>query len=88
MEEIAQPLLPEDQELQKIYQEYLQKCCEAGQIRYNLTQLDGQQRELEKNLEVTERAVAGAAHKHRELQKVKFSKIKPVEPEVQLKEAH
>lgn len=83
--------LPEDKEMEKIYQDYLQKCCEVGQIRYNLEQLHGQQLELEKNLEVTERAVKSAAHKHRELQKQKFSKLKPAEePKLELndKAAH
>lgn len=81
------PLTPEDQELQKIYQEYLQKCCEVGQIMYNLDQLDGQRVELEKKLEVTERAARSAAHKHRDLQSAKFSKLKPQDPEVVLNES-
>lgn len=88
MTEQVQSVLPEDKELQTIYQDYLQKCCEVGQIRYNLDQLHSQQLELEKKLEVTERAVKSAAHKHQELQKAKFQKLKPAEPEIVLKEAH
>ncbi len=76
---------PEDEELTKIYQEYLQKCCEVGQIRFNLDQLDSQKREMEKNLEVTERAVKSAASRHRELQQKKFSKLKTKEdPKLEL----
>lgn len=77
------PEMPEDAKLKELYQLYLQKCCEAGQIRYNLKQLNSQQLEMEKNLEVTERAVSKAAQDHRELQKSKISKLKPVpnEPE-------
>lgn len=87
-EGIDPPKTPtEDADLQKVYQEYLQKCCEVGQITYNLDQLSSQQRELEKNLEITERAVKNSATKHRELQKAKFSKLKPVEePKIQLTE--
>lgn len=69
---------PEDAELQKLYQEYLQKCCEVGQIQYQLDQLDGQKREIEKQLEVTQRARNKAANSHRDLQKAKFSKLKAV----------
>ena len=50
----------------RLWQEYLQKCCEVGQILYQLEQLDGQKRALEKTLEVTQRAVTSAASKHRE----------------------
>lgn len=75
---------PEDKELQDLYQEYLQKCCEVGQLRYNLDQIEGQKRDMEKNLEVTERAVKGVAHKHRELQKDHFSKLKSVQEPAKL----
>lgn len=86
-QETQTPVVPEDKELQSLYQEYLQKCCEVGQLRYNLDQLDSQKREMEKNLEVTERAVKGAAQKHRELQKQHFSKLKTVEDsKLELKE--
>jgi hypothetical protein len=81
------PVLPEDDELTKLYQEYLQKCCEAGQIRFNLSQLESQQREMEKQLDTTERAVKSAAHKHKELQAKKFQKLKlKDEPKLELKE--
>jgi len=55
-------------EAQKLWQEYLQKCCEVGQIMHTLEQLESQKREFEKNLEVTQRAVKSVANKHRELQ--------------------
>src|SRR5579871_358187 len=71
------PEAPEDKELKEIYQEYLQKCCEVGQITYNLDQLHSQRLELEKTLDVTQRAVKNAAQKHRDLQKSKLAKLKP-----------
>lgn len=48
-------------ESQKLWQEYLQRCCEVGQIRHQLDQLDTQKREIEKNLEITERKVKSTA---------------------------
>lgn len=87
-EPLAAPQTPDDIELQKIYQEFLQKCCEVGQIRYNLDQLNSQRLELEKTLELAERAAKSAANKHRELQKVKFSKLKSPDQKLELKEAH
>lgn len=66
------PIAPD--ESQKVWGEYLQKCCEVGQLRHALAQLDGQTREIEKNLEVTERAVKSAAAKHRELQQKALAK--------------
>lgn len=86
-QEAQAPVVPEDKELHSLYQEYLQKCCEVGQLRYNLDQLDSQKREMEKNLEVTERGVRNSAQKHRELQKQHFSKLKPTEePKPEIKE--
>lgn len=51
----------------EIWQLYLQKCCEVGQIEHALEQLEAQKRQIEKNLEVTKRAVKSAAHKHNQL---------------------
>lgn len=82
---------PEDKELNEMYQTYMQKCCEVGQIEYNLRQLDGQRRDLEKQLEVTQKAVDSASAKHRELQKQKYAKMQPtkvVEPKLEMNEAH
>lgn len=72
------PEMPEDAKLKELYQLYLQKCCEVGQLRYNLDQLNSQRLEMEKTLEVTERETRKAAQDHRELQKAKFKKLKPV----------
>ena len=69
----------EPDELAAAWQEYLQKCCEVGQIRFQLDQIGSQTRQIEKNLEVTEAAVKKAANKHRELQSKSLEKLKPVE---------
>jgi uncharacterized membrane-anchored protein YhcB (DUF1043 family) len=74
-------------ESQKLWQEYLQKCCEVGQIRHQLDQLDSQKREIEKNLDVTERSVKSVAQKHRDLQKALASKVQMPKAE-ETKEAH
>lgn len=65
--------LKELDESQKTWQEFLQKCCEVGQLVNALDQLDGQKREIEKNLEVTQRAVKSAANKHKELQQQRLA---------------
>lgn len=82
----ALPKTPEDVELDKVYQEFLQKCCEAGQLRYQITQIDGQKSDMEKQLEVTERSVKSSASKHRELQKAKFQKLNPPKAELEMAE--
>jgi len=56
----------EQTEAQKIWQEYLQKCCEVGQLDHALSQLESQKLQIEKNLEVTKRAVKSLANKHKE----------------------
>lgn len=58
----------EQSEAQKIWQEYLQKCCEVGQLFHAIDQLDSQKFQIEKNLEVTQRAVKSLANKHKENQ--------------------
>lgn len=65
---------PQDPEVQKVWQEFLQKCCESGQISFQLTQLDSQKAVLEKQLDVTNRAIKSAAAKHRELQAAALKK--------------
>lgn len=66
---------------QKIFQEYLQKCCEAGQIQDQLDQLDSQRREMEKKLEITQKEVKSVRNKHKEAQMEKYSKMKVKTPE-------
>lgn len=67
--EVAQnnTVLPEEAELQKLNQEFQQKCFEAGRIKYNLDILSSRQAELEKTLEITERAVKAAGNKLNDL---------------------
>ena len=75
-------------ESQKLWQEFLQKCCEAGQIRFQLDQLDGQKRDMEKTLETTERLAKSAAFKHRDLQKALAAKVQMPDQKNETKEAH
>lgn len=79
---------PEDEELKKYYDEYLQKCCEVGQYIHNIDQLDSQKREMEKNLEVSQRSAKSAAHKHKEAQQKKYEKMKVAEPKLEMKDQH
>ena len=74
-------------EAQKIWQEYLQKCCEVGQLDHALAQLDGQKRDIEKNLEVTKQKVKGLAHKHKEHQQSLAQKVQLPKP-AETVEAH
>lgn len=74
-------------EAQKIWQEYLQKCCEVGQLDHALAQLDGQKRDIEKNLEVTKQKVKGLAHKHKECQQSLAQKVQMPKPSETI-EAH
>ena len=73
-EEIKEISNPTD--LDKLWQEYLQKCCEVGQIRFQLEQLESQRLQIEKQLDVTEQQVRKVATKHRELQKANMEKLK------------
>ena len=68
---------PDDPELKELYQSYLQKCCEVGQIEFQLSQLESQKRQMEKTLEVTQRAVRSVAHKHAEKHKAFMAKQAP-----------
>ena len=74
-------------ESKKLWQDYLQRCCEVGQIRHQLDQLDSQRKEIEKNLEVTERKVKSTAQQHRDLQKALAAKVQMPKPEETV-EAH
>jgi len=67
-----------------LWQEYLQKCCEVGQLLHTLDQIDGQKSQFEKQLEVTQRAVKSAAEKHRQAKQKALDKANPQkQPEVQ-----
>lgn len=68
MSEVVNTPAPEVTEANKIWQEYLQKCCEVGQLFHAVDQLDSQKRQIEKNLEVAQRAVKTLANKHKENQ--------------------
>lgn len=76
--EIPKALSAEEQEANKLWQEYLQKCCEVGQILHTIDQIDSQKRQFEKNLEVTQRDIKSLAARHKELKtqqlKVNFEK--------------
>lgn len=54
-------------ELDKLWQEYLQACCEAGQLHFAFEQLDSQKHDLQKKLEATERRIKQISQKHRDL---------------------
>jgi septal ring factor EnvC (AmiA/AmiB activator) len=75
-------------EAQKLWQDYLQRCCEVGQIRHQLDQLDSQRKEIEKNLDITERKVRSTAQQHRDLQKALAAKVQMPKPETETKESH
>lgn len=51
-------------EAQKTWQEYLQKCCEMGQLQIAIRRLNTQLVQIEKNLEVTETAASKLIVKH------------------------
>lgn len=72
---------PSDPKLQALYQEYLQKSCEVGQIEYQLDQLDQQRLQLEKQRDVSRRGRNKAANEHRELQKDRMKGLKVVKDE-------
>lgn len=83
----ATPAVPEDAELTKLYQEYLQKSCEVGQIDGHIDDCSAQLKELEKKLDTTKKQRDKAKRDHQALQQKKFQKLKPVsEPKLELKE--
>lgn len=72
------PKVEEASEANKVWQEYLQKCCEVGQLDHALDTLDSQRRVLEKNLEVTKSTVKKLGNKHKENQeKALVPKVQP-----------
>jgi uncharacterized membrane-anchored protein YhcB (DUF1043 family) len=88
MEEPKTESKTETDQLHTLWQEYLQKCCEDGQLNHQLEQLESQRKEIQKNQEVTRRMVKSLASKHRELKKSLASKVQMPKPEVETKEAH
>lgn len=68
---------PQDPRIKEVWQDYLQKCCEVGQIDFQLAQIDSQKRQMEKNLDVAKRMARNAAKKHREIQQEILSEAKP-----------
>jgi SMC interacting uncharacterized protein involved in chromosome segregation len=87
MEKEVSEIKTEVDEGQKIWQDYLQKCCEVGQLDHALAQLDSQKRDIEKNLEVTKQKVKGLAYKHKEYQKTLSQKVQMPKP-TETSEAH
>jgi predicted nuclease with TOPRIM domain len=81
MEKDVTSSLPPQSESDKLWQEYLQKCCEVGQLRDALKQLDSQKNQIEKNIEVTERAVSSVREKHKKHQEQALKDLKPKAPE-------
>lgn len=88
MEEAKTESKGEMEEAKKLWQEYLQKCCEDGQLTHQLEQLDSQRKEIEKNQDITRRLARSIAKKHRDLQKVMAAKVQMPKPEVETKESH
>lgn len=75
MEEANTESKEEFSEAQKLWQEYLQKCCEVGQLNHQLEQLESQKAEIEKNADVTKRLVRSIAQRHRDVQKALAAKV-------------
>lgn len=66
-----------EKELNVLWQEYLQKCCEVGQLEHTLEQIESQKTDFEQKLCVTKRAVKSAAAKHKLLKETHLAAIKP-----------
>lgn len=72
------PVLDESQQL---WQSYLQKCCEYGQLTHALEQIDSQKRDIEKKVEITMREVKSFSNKFNESKKLANGAIpKPSAP--------
>jgi hypothetical protein len=79
----------EANEGQKLWQEYLQKCCEVGQLDHALAQIESQKLQIEKNLEVTQRQVKSLAEKHKEYQmKVQATPVPKADAKLAEAQAH
>lgn len=72
---------------QEVWQIYLQKCCEVGQLDHALDSLDSQRAEIEKKIDITKRQAKDAALKHNEIKKELASKVQMPKPEETI-EAH
>lgn len=74
---------------QKLWQEYLQKCCEVGQLDHSLDQLESQRLQIEKMLDVTKRAAKSVSEKHKEWQmKDQATKVPKAEAKLSEAQAH
>jgi len=60
---------------QEAWQNYLQKCCELGQLDHALTQIESQRLEIEKKLDITKRQIKAAAQTHNEIKQSLASKV-------------
>lgn len=69
------------------WQEYLQKCCEYGQLQHALDQLNSQKLEIEKKVEITMRQAKASAQKHNQIKQELASKVQLPKPE-ETTEAH
>ncbi len=81
--ELAPTPAPSDEQKKRdqLWNEYLIKCCEVGQMLYQLETFDSQRLELEKKLEVTEKARNKAARDHDEYLKKNAPKMNITKPE-------
>ncbi len=79
----------EPTEAQKIWQDYLNECASVGHLMHQLANLESQQRDVEKRIEVTQERVRKIAVKHdQELKKEGKVPVEPVShPEVPTVEA-
>lgn len=68
-------------EATKVWQEYLQKCCEVGQLYHARSALDSQGLEIDKQLDVAQQAVKRLARKHHELKQQAVVPAPPAAPE-------
>ncbi len=71
----------------EVWQMYLQKCCEFGQLQHALDQLDSQRKEIEKKIEITFKDAKKQALLHRDIQKAMAEKVQLPKPE-ETQEAH
>lgn len=78
----------EPNEAQKTWQEFLNLCCQEGQIQDALEQLDSQVKEIEKQLDVTQQARKKARNKHKEMQQAQRAKVQAVDADTTSKESH
>jgi hypothetical protein len=84
------PPSPEQQKREDLWNQYLLKCCEVGQMLYQLETFDSQRLDLQKKLEVVEKSRNKAARDHDEYLKQNDPKLnitpKKEEPAIELNE--